>query len=90
MRRGSVLTLATTGKEDRQERQRKQKESSVHGLSYGRCRHAVCALLLGAPVIPLTAAASPPRVVAKVGTDSAPCGDVTSFAGSDVWRFAGG
>jgi streptogramin lyase len=88
MRRVSVLALATAGQEDRQQRQREEKESSVHGLRYGRCRRAVCALLIGAAVAPLTAAASPPRVVAKIATDSAPCGAATGLG--SVWLAAYG
>ena len=53
-----------------------------------RRRHAVCALLLGVAVVPLTAAASPPRVVAKVGTDNAPCGAAAGLG--SVWAAAYG
>jgi streptogramin lyase len=39
-------------------------------------------------VAPLTAAASPPRVVAKIATDSAPCGAATGLG--SVWLAAYG
>jgi streptogramin lyase len=86
MRRVSVFALAAAGQQDRKQRQRKQKEPSVHSRRYGRWSRSVCTLTIVLAAAPLAAAASPPRVVAKISTDNHPCGAAAGLG--SIWVAA--